>query len=99
MVPADPPVEVTDVEGPSLNACPVKKTKEAAPSIMEEKEEEEVVEEEDEDTNEMWFLMRAELERMEARFIQMEGMMKEMAVSMKFVHGCMDRVDKRKRRD
>ncbi|KAG1769236.1 hypothetical protein EDD22DRAFT_843731 [Suillus occidentalis] len=96
-VPADPPVEVTDGEGPSLNACPAKKAKEAIPSVMEEREE--VVEEKDKDTDEMQFLTRAELECMEAQFIQMEGMMKEMAVGMKFVHGCMDRVDKRKRCD
>ncbi|KAG1730564.1 hypothetical protein EDD22DRAFT_852993 [Suillus occidentalis] len=85
--PQIPPIEVTNGEGPSLNVHPAKKAKEAAPSIMEEKKE--VVEEKDEDTNEMRFLMRAELECMEVRFIQMEGMTKEMVISMKLVQGSM----------
>jgi hypothetical protein len=47
----------------------------------------------------MQFLMRVELECMEAQFIQVEKMMKKMAVSMKFICGSMDHIDKRKRRD
>ncbi|KAG2742538.1 hypothetical protein P692DRAFT_20879224 [Suillus brevipes Sb2] len=67
-------------------------------------EEEEGNEEEEEgpsskDDEELQFLMRAELECMEVRFIQVEGMVKEMATGMKFVCSCMDRVEKRKRRD
>ncbi|KAG1734184.1 hypothetical protein EDD22DRAFT_852531 [Suillus occidentalis] len=83
-------------EPPARDPSKFVTAKEATPSIMEEKEKEAVEEEDGEDINEMQFLMRAELKCTEVWFIQMEGMMKEMAISMKFVCGCMNRVDKRK---
>lgn len=94
-VPVETTIELSEDEGPP----PAKKAKEATPIVLEEKEDESEEEQEGEDTADLRFLMGAELERMEARFIQVEGMMKEMAVGMKFVRGCVDRVNKRKRRD
>lgn len=98
-VPVETTIELSEDEGPPPAARPAKKAKEATPIVLEEKEDESEEEQEGEDTADLRFLMGAELERMEARFIQVEGMMKEMAVGMKFVRGCVDRVNKRKRRD
>ena len=93
------PIELSDDEATGTIVVRSKKARKEVTAVEEEAgegEEEGPVEKDDE---ELRFLMRAELERMEARFIQVEGMMKEMAVGMKFVRGCMDRVEKRKRRD
>jgi hypothetical protein len=92
------PIELSDDEAIGTIVVRSKKAHKEVAAVEEAGEEEEEGPGEKDD-EELRFLMRAELERMEARFIQVEGMMKEMAVGMKFVRGCMDRVEKRKRRD
>ncbi|KIK35874.1 hypothetical protein CY34DRAFT_16761 [Suillus luteus UH-Slu-Lm8-n1] len=91
-VPAETTIEVSEDEYPPPITRPAKKAKEATPIVLEEKEEETKEEQEREDTADLQFLMGAELEGMEAR-------MKEMAVGMKFIHGCVDHINKRKCRD
>jgi hypothetical protein len=92
------PIKLSDnEEGGTIVMRSKRARKEVAAVEEEEGEEEEGLGEKDDE--ELRFLMRAELERMEARFIQVEGMVKEMAVGMKFVRGCMDRVEKRKHWD
>ncbi|KIK38284.1 hypothetical protein CY34DRAFT_15137 [Suillus luteus UH-Slu-Lm8-n1] len=98
-VPAETTIKLSEDEDPPPTVRPAKKAKEATPIVLEEKEEETEEEWEGEDTANLWFLMGAELEHMEAQFIQVEGMMKEMAIGMKFVRGCVDCVNKRKHRD
>jgi hypothetical protein len=93
------PIELSDDKVGGTIVVRSKRARKEVTAVEEEAGEEEEEGPGEKDDEELRFLMRAELERMEARFIQVEGMMKEMAVGMKFVRGCMDRVEKRKRRD
>jgi hypothetical protein len=40
----------------------------------------------------LFFLADAEMWKLDARYMQMQGLMKEMAMSMKYLHGYLDRI-------
>ncbi|KAG2366643.1 hypothetical protein BDR07DRAFT_1480096 [Suillus spraguei] len=42
----------------------------------------------------LFFLADAEMRKLDARYVQMQGLMKEMAASMKYLHGYLDRIKK-----
>ncbi|KAG2355479.1 hypothetical protein BDR07DRAFT_1381493 [Suillus spraguei] len=42
----------------------------------------------------LFFLADAEMWKLDARYVQMQGLMKEMAASMKYLHGYLDRIKK-----
>ncbi|KAG2353736.1 hypothetical protein BDR07DRAFT_1382892 [Suillus spraguei] len=43
----------------------------------------------------LFFLTDAEMQKLDVRYVQMQGLMKEMAASMKYLHGYLDRIKKR----
>jgi hypothetical protein len=98
-------IEVTDGE-PAVIVSPPHQAKVAAKAQPEAAVEEEDSEEETMDVTRclqnlqgeenLDFLMAAQLEDAQARFMQMEGMMRELAGNMNFLHGCMNCCQKRR---